>query len=941
MELKAQADLFNITYPLGADCDRYNADRLRRLADLGIRTVAIRFCGDTPQTAALVERSKAAGLAIGVVTAVHGPGADFVAVVLDALRAAKRLGASRVRVETSMLDGLETPADVRKALLQLREVDSELKVRDDRGIPVGLEPNAYGSMTAEAARDLFHELDSERLGVSINPSKLGSLAVGAQSSVSPGENLRYNLRRFLACYYFSGYRRKNGRATPCNLWNAEIDFISIVFRLHFSRDVPPDHVIVEDEAVERLLDGDERDRFHIENMLSALSEYTRGHPGLKAGDRNLAHVAERTAWGRAELIPDGAFAVAAHATYAIRLTIGPGGVECGGELRLQQPHLSKGGRMQVSFPDKAGYVSVKVVCQAEANDVGRKSAPPIPRLHLFTRPYPLAELVIGVAEGSLQEGDTLTVVMGDTAGGSPGIIANKDLVDLAFTIAVRPSADADLMVMTDAPVLRISSGPAARLAVVAPSIVAPGESIPLTVRADDSVGYPCRASGDFAYAGTVELTGERLGISGGRVSVSLAEADAGVKRVDSAVHVQRGEGRSERATVGEPAAAEDVARKSVPPNIDARGSSFRIVAVDRETGLSGRSNPICCREAPERRLYWGDIHSHSTESDGRLPIDFLYRYARDYAALDFASSGDHGLAVNPDKWDIAREYAARYNAPHRFVTLLGTEFSKPAPYGDRNAYFKTLDVPPCTSHEMEDIWDWVAEHGGLLIPHQLASPPMAIDWQYHDPRVERLVEIASCHGNFEKPGMPYGVASRHGIRKRLLAEGSFYQDALARGYRLGVVGSSDAHDTHTGHTPYGSWRSSPLAAVWAKELTRESIFQAMWERRCYATSGARIVLETWVNGAPMGSEIEGAASDNAPVRVRVSVVGTAPISAIDIIRNNRDVHTARPESEEAVIDFVDELEDVAEGAMALYYYVRVTQTDGEMAWSSPVWITTS
>jgi hypothetical protein len=909
-------DLFNITYQLHPHPAAYTGDQLRRLAEFGIRTVALYAAEQDSGLFDQADRCKAAGLAVGVISLAHNADDVLSARVIDALRQAARVGASLVRVETSLLDGLETAEDVARTLRQFRHLETELSAANAAKLPVGLEPSRNGILPSAVARDLFHELDSDRLGISLNPAKLGSLAVGPTSSATPGENLRYNLRRFLGCYYLQGRRSENGKTVSCHLWDADVDFVSLVFWMHFSRDVPPDHIIVEDEAIERLLNGDEHDRFYLENTLSALAEYTLGHPGLGKSARNLANVAERSAWGKAELIPDRSVPVASLATYSLKLVIGPGGVSAGGEIRVQQPHLSNGGRMQTRFPDREGYVSVEA-----------SSAPAT--LRLYTRPYPLMELVINVAAGSLQEGDTLTITLGDTAGGSPGIFTNKDMADLRFRIGVWPSADAQPSIMADTPVLRVTNGPAARLGMVAPSVVEPGQPLALVIRADDEVGYPCRAQDEFAYAGNIELTttsgraqGERApgqapaakesdsSPCGLIAPVELTDNDAGVKRI----------------------ILSDVC-PSAPT-----GSVFRIVARDPATGICGQSNPISCREAPERRLYWGEIHSHSTESDGRLPIDFLYRYARDYAALDFASSGDHGLADDPAKWDIAKEYAGRYNEPHRFVTLLGTEFSKPAPFGDRNAYFKTLDVPYCDCpRDLQCVWDWVAEHGGLLIPHQLASPPMAIDWQYFDPRVERLVEIASCHGNFEKPDMPYGVAARHGVFKGLVAEGSFYQDALARGYRLGVIGSSDAHDTHTGHTPYGSWRSSPLAAVWATELTREAIFQAMWDRRCYATSGARILLETWVNGAPMGGEIRRDASESGPVHVRASVTGTAELATIDIVRNNRDIYTCRPHSEEATFEFHDELDD-APDAGDLYYYLRVTQVDGEMAWSSPVWV---
>ena len=898
-------DLFNITYQLSVGAREYGAKRLKRLAELGVRTVAVPAEADTDSLSELAGLCDDACLRIGAVSAAHDPSGEhssLSAAVSNALRTAGRFGASLVRVQTPVLSGLASQNEVGKALEHLRALEADLETYNLADIPVGLEPGPGENVSRTGARDLFHGLDSEHLGISLNPSKL---VCGSEESMpprGPHENLRYDLRRFLSCYYFTDGEKGEAEAAPFSLWNSTIDFVSVVFRMHFSRDEPPDHIIVQDSGIERLLEGNGRDYFYIRNFLSALSEYSLGHPGLRKSARNLAHIEERIPWGSAELIPDRLFPVSSYTNYSLRITVGPGGVEQGGEIRVQQPILWHAGRMQTGFPQSDGYVTVT------ASSSGAE-------LLLFPRPYPLGELVIGVRGGRLCEGDILTVLMGDTSEGSRGIVSNSDLADLTFTVAVRQSAGSGLTVMADTPVLRITNGPAAHLSVIAPSVVLPGEAVPVTVRADDSTGYPCTAPGDFAFSGSIELRKETA--RSGESAVPVAEGEISLQETD--------------AGVVHPLLSGDYV--NMKPD-----SVCRFIAEERENGLCGTSNPVVCRENPKRRLYWGEIHSHSTESDGRLPIDFLYRYARDYAALDFASSGDHGLANSPEKWDTAREYAARYNDPSRFVTLLGTEFSKPAPYGDRNAYFKTLDVPYFTGSDIHDIWDWVADNGGLLIPHQLASPPMAIDWHYHDPRVERIAEIASCHGNFEKPDMPYGVSERHGIRKGLLAEGSFYQDALARGYHLGVIGSSDTHDTHTGHTPYGAWRSTPLAAVWAEELTRDSVFQAMWDRRCYATTGARIIMEMEVEGAPMGSELIRAESYNGPVRITASVTGTAQLESVDIVRNNEDIFTVRPESGETEIEFSDTLNEIR--LPELCYYIRVAQSDGEMAWSSPVWIAT-
>lgn len=889
-------DLFNIVYQLPTEDGLLGAERLQRLAGLGVRRVAAPAAIETDRLSALTNHCRAAGLTVSAVSAAHTGERPLSETVTAALQSASDCGVSLVRVQTPVLNGLNNRDAVERTLEQLRALENTIASSGTPEIPVGLEPEAGGAMSMVGARDVFHELDSDRLGMSINPA---TITPGPERFSPPsvsGDMLRYNLRRFLTCYFFAGYRDDD---SACNLWNGQNDLISIIFTMHFSRDVPPEHIIVQDPAIERLLDGDDSDLFYVKNMLSALAEYSYGHPGLKSGERNLANVTDRVAWGRAELMPDQDFPVGAPVTYTLRITVGPGGVAPGGEIRIQHPHLWKAGRMQTVFPERDGYVSVR-------------SSSEKAELMLFARPYALAELVIGVASGELKENDTLDVCMGDISAGGPGILSNKDMADLAFTIAVRRSVNNKLLAIEDRPVLRVTNGPAARLNVIAPSIVTPGSELSLGIRADDQTGYPCMAPGRFAYAGRAEL---------------FIETDDGTVRPlpDKAVNMTKEDAGAVRKIL-----------KSDPPALQS-AEVCRIVVRDAENGLQGRSNPVSCRETPDRRLYWGEIHPHSNESDGRLSIDFLFRYARDYAGLDFAASGDHSMAWDAKKWSINKEYTARYHEDHRFVTLLGTEFSKPAPYGDRNAYFKTLDVPPLQGHAIEDIWDWVAEHGGLLIPHQLAAPPMAIDWRYHDPRVERLVEVISCHGNFEKPDAVHGYSSRHGLKKGALTGGAFYQDALARGYRLGVIGSSDTHDTHTGHTPYEAWRSTPLAAVWATELTRESIFQAMWDRRCYATSGARIILEKTVNGAPMGSEISRTAGQDPPVRVRVSVTGTAEIATVDIVRNNADVHTVTPKSESVSFEYLDKTADEC-GAPEVYYYVRVTQSDGEMAWSSPVWI---
>ena len=119
-----------------------------------------------------------------------------------------------------------------------------------------------------------------------------------------------------------------------------------------------------------------------------------------------------------------------------------------------------------------------------------------------------------------------------------------------------------------------------------------------------------------------------------------------------------------------------------------------------------------------------------------------------------------------------------------------------------------------------------------------------------------------------------------------------------------------------------------LTAVFAKEKTRESIWKALYERRCYATTGPRIYLEFSINGYPMGSEL------NANKRkLDIYCIGTYFVFQIEVIKNNRTIHRTESNSPECRFSF-DDIPEREED----FYYIRIIQQDKEMAWSSPIWV---
>ena len=153
---------------------------------------------------------------------------------------------------------------------------------------------------------------------------------------------------------------------------------------------------------------------------------------------------------------------------------------------------------------------------------------------------------------------------------------------------------------------------------------------------------------------------------------------------------------------------------------------------------------------------------------------------------------------------------------------------------------------------------------------------------------------------------------------------------------MGVIAGSDNHDARPGYAGIGEqfsksvadaiWKPSGLAVVWATGLTRKEIFAAWRARRTYATSGPRILLSFKVNDCWMGSDLALGSTD--PRRLVVNVIGTAPLGSVTVIKNNEDVWENPAHGADLT------WEDTGAARTGDYYYVRVTQEDDEMAWST-------
>ena len=369
-------------------------------------------------------------------------------------------------------------------------------------------------------------------------------------------------------------------------------------------------------------------------------------------------------------------------------------------------------------------------------------------------------------------------------------------------------------------------------------------------------------------------------------------------------------------------------------------------------------------------IFFGEFHWHTDFSgDGQRPTADALRSARDELALDFAGPADHlsptatyrGTGTGGNVTRTVAEQAALcrpFEEPGRFCAVPAAELSRR--YGHANIYTDSwdllLELTGRFAAELAPAWERQPDRYDLASLVRLCPPGRALVVPHHtnmdsfvregvvreDGRpawcamhwpqpanrdVVRLVEMVQTRGCFE--------AEETDARWRIWdgGLGGSVRTALARGYRLGFVGGTDNHSgwpTRKGDGFCG------LTAIQAPELAWGELFRALHARRCYATTGARIVADVTLNGAPMGSELR--LEPGAERRLRVRVRGTAPLECVQVIHCGHLLAELPVEAGSPDLDaeWLDDrpgrpLEDV-------YYYVRARQQDGECLWTSPFWI---
>jgi hypothetical protein len=361
-------------------------------------------------------------------------------------------------------------------------------------------------------------------------------------------------------------------------------------------------------------------------------------------------------------------------------------------------------------------------------------------------------------------------------------------------------------------------------------------------------------------------------------------------------------------------------------------------------------------EGKQHNILRGDFHRHTELSwdggggaDGSL-LEY-YRYMFDAGGMDFGASTDHQGGAWPYWWWYSQKMTDMYHVPGAFAGIFGYERSALFPNGHRNMFFVRRQDSKVTpffmrsdhpqfglprdergdesgigagdllENDTKALYEEVRRRNAVVISHT-SGTRMGTDWRDNDAELEPVVEIfQGARTNYESPEAPFAADPEkdgpHVKQAGFQPEG-WVTNAWAKGYKLGIITSSDHGSTHISY-----------AMVYTDNPSRQGILDAIRKRHTYGAMD-NIILDVRMGQHFMGDEFTLAQAQ--PIRVKAR--GTRAVARVDIIKDGKVAYSATPNQQNVDFQFTDK------GSVSgrHYYYVRVQQDDKLVAWSSPFFV---
>lgn len=527
-------------------------------------------------------------------------------------------------------------------------------------------------------------------------------------------------------------------------------------------------------------------------------------------------------------------------TWTLTYTVGSYGVDSGGQIKIAFPLVTDWEIPQFTDGDKSGYTTIFTSGSAKLRTSWQPKG--------YVRPWNPC-IVIDVYDGSLAPDDTVTIILGETTHGSPGMRAQTYVESkFEFRTLVDPTNSNDPRRLPTSPQIRVIPAKIKNLVCILPSQATINEPVEIFVKGEDQWRNPTPAPENltFRWMGSSQAI-----IENGYLTVPTPD------------------------------------------------TGYLVVESD-DPQLKCESNPIVFQTQPNAtNRYWGDLHAQTKPTVGTGDEDEYFTFGRDIARLDFVSHQGNDFQITDEYWQHLNDISDKYHKNGKFVVFPGYEWSANSPAGgDHNVFYRTVGQPILRSSH------WLVPH----IPETDLTPAHPADVfyekmkanvplrdvivaahvggryanlrKYYNQDLVTLVELVSCWGMFEW----------------------MLWDALERHYIVGVMCNSDGHHGRPGAEGAGMADfgiQNGLTCVLTDDLTRDNVFDALKQRHCYGTTGARILLSFTADDALMGDVIRNVSNE---VKLHADVIGTGDIDSIQLFCGTDLIHEQRPNPSQSPTD---------------------------------------
>ncbi|MDP4239881.1 MAG: CehA/McbA family metallohydrolase [Bacteroidota bacterium] len=320
-------------------------------------------------------------------------------------------------------------------------------------------------------------------------------------------------------------------------------------------------------------------------------------------------------------------------------------------------------------------------------------------------------------------------------------------------------------------------------------------------------------------------------------------------------------------------------------------------------------------------VYYGHLHNHTSYSDGTGTPTDAYNYAKNTAKLDFFGLSDHDTYLDSLKWADTRTQANAFNQDGVFSTFYGFEWSSFGEYGHVTVVGTSDYTTVATTETFDKLKTWLSTRPGIAFfnhPGRENASNEEFDHFATEPSNQFIgMELWNKGDGFSVYYYNDGYTPNDNSK-------GYYDEALGLGWKIGATGSSDNHS--------GTWGTSEDSrmAILSNSLTRASLWEAMQSRRFYSTLDKNIALSFKINNQEMGSTLT---PGTYTFQVQANDADGEIFTYIKLYNKAHNVvQTWTPN-----LPNINVSTNLAT-ANGDYYYVKVTEADGDEAISSPIWI---